>query len=57
MIIEILVCRADGTQELVQSEVPEDYFGPAEEPETAEIGEETPGTENEPTENGGETAE
>lgn len=27
MIIEILVCRADGTQELVQKEVPEDYFG------------------------------
>ncbi len=33
MIIEVLVCREDGTQELEQREIPEDYF-PAEAQET-----------------------
>ena len=28
MIIEVLVCREDGTQELEQREIPEDYFPP-----------------------------
>lgn len=44
MIIEVLVCRADGTQELVQREVPEDYFGAQEKTEQeseAGSGEET----------------
>lgn len=26
MTIDVLICRADGTQELVRREVPEDYF-------------------------------
>lgn len=31
MIVEVLVCRPDGTQELVQKEVPEDYFSVSDE--------------------------
>lgn len=31
MIIEVLICRMDGTQELVQKEVPEDWLSPPEE--------------------------
>lgn len=29
MIIKILNCMPDGTQELMEKEVPEDYFAPA----------------------------
>ena len=32
MTIDVLVCRADGTQVLEQREVPEDWLAPAEEP-------------------------
>jgi hypothetical protein len=28
MIIDVLICRADGSQELVQREVPDDYMTP-----------------------------
>ena len=38
MIIDVIVCRPDGTQELEQREVAEDWFGRAEveQSETAE---------------------
>ncbi len=36
MMIDVLVCREDGTQILEQREVPEDYFQSQETPETAE---------------------
>ncbi len=36
MMIDVLVCREDGTQILEQREVPEDYFQSQEAPETAE---------------------
>ena len=36
MIIEVIVCRPDGTQETEQREVPEDWF-----PSATEISEET----------------
>lgn len=28
MFLDILYCRADGTQELVREEVPDDFLGP-----------------------------
>lgn len=31
MIIDILVCRPDGTQTIERREVPDDYYVPAEE--------------------------
>ncbi len=36
MIIEVLICRMDGTQEIVEREVPEDYFASAEPEEAPE---------------------
>ena len=33
MIIDVLECRADGTQELVKREVPDDYFPVVPDPE------------------------
>lgn len=33
MVIDVLVCRADGTQVLERREVPEDYYRPMPEPE------------------------
>ena len=39
MIIDVIVCRCDGTQELEQREVPDDWFEAIETPQ--------PGTETE----------
>ena len=36
MMIEVLVCRADGTQSLETREVPDDYYAPAAPAATAE---------------------
>jgi len=36
MIIDVLVCRPDGTQVLEQREVPEDWFGDGKEAETGD---------------------
>ena len=39
MIIDILVCRPDGTQIIEQREVPDNYYVPVEEENTEEASE------------------
>ncbi|MDR3729810.1 MAG: hypothetical protein Q3X94_08525 [Oscillospiraceae bacterium] len=41
MIIDVLVCRMDGTQTLEQREVPDDWFPMREDEESESVPEET----------------
>ena len=47
MLITVLVCHADGTQEVQQREVPEDWFAPAVSAAAAEPEGSAPLTEDE----------